>query len=73
MSDQKKSRTLINILGIPFLISAIYFGGFYFSTLIYLAILIGILEFSRICKGKEIYIQLIRHHQNKLNLAEHMP
>tara|TARA_Y100001960_G_scaffold321892_1_gene397411 strand:- start:299 stop:1108 length:810 start_codon:yes stop_codon:yes gene_type:complete len=59
MSGQKKSRTLINILGIPFLISAIYFGGFYFSTLIYLAILIGILEFRRICKGKEIYIQLI--------------
>ena len=59
MSNQKKSRTLINIIGVPFLVSLIYLGNFYFSVLIYLAILIGIFEFSRICKGKEIYIQLI--------------
>ena len=58
MSNENKSRTLVNIIGIPLLVSAIYFGSLYFSMLIYLAIFIGILEFDKICKGKGIYIQL---------------
>ena len=59
MSNQKKSRTLINIIGIPLLTSAIYFGNFYFSILVHFAIFIGVFEFSRICKAKDISIQLI--------------
>jgi len=57
-SNKYKSRTLVNVVGIPLLISAMYFGNFYFSILIYSAMFIGVIEFSRICKSKDIYIQL---------------
>ena len=36
MTDSnKQSRVLVNVLGIPLLLSAIYFGGIYFTSLIF--------------------------------------
>ena len=58
MSSKYKSRTLVNVIGIPLLISLIYFGDIYFSILIYLAMLISILEVNKICKNKDIDVQL---------------
>ena len=60
MTDSnKQSRVLINVLGIPLLLSAIYFGGIYFQCLIFIAIFISTLELKSMCLKKDIEIQII--------------
>ena len=57
--NNKQSRVLVNVLGIPLLLSAIYFGGIYFQCLIFIAIFISTFEFYSICLKKDIGIQII--------------
>jgi len=60
MTDKKKqSRVLVNVLGIPLLLSAIYFGGIYFQCLIFIAIFMSTFELYSMCLKKNIEIQII--------------
>lgn len=60
MSDNKKqSRVLVNVLGIPLLLSAIYFGGIYFKSLIFIAIIMSTLELNTMCSKRNIEIQIL--------------
>ena len=60
MSDNKKqSRVLVNVLGIPLLLSAIYFGGIYFKSLIFIAIIMSTLELKTMCSKRNIEIQIL--------------
>lgn len=60
MTDSnKQSRVLVNVLGIPLLLSAIYFGGIYFQCLIFIAIFMSTFELYSMCLKKDIEIQII--------------
>jgi len=60
MTDSnKQSRVLVNVLGIPLLLSAIYFGGIYFTCLIFIAIFMSTFELYSMCLKKDIEIQII--------------
>ena len=57
-NNKKQSRLLVNVLGIPLLLSAIYFGGIYFQCLIFVAIVMSTFELNAMCIKKDIQIQL---------------
>ena len=60
MTDSnKQSRVLVNVLGIPLLLSAIYFGGIFFQCLIFIAIFMSTFELYSMCLKKDIEIQII--------------
>jgi len=54
---KNNSRTLVNIIGVPLLLSSIYFGEFLFTTLIYFSIFVCIHELYKICLKLEINLQ----------------
>ena len=58
-NNKKQSRVLVNVLGIPLLLSAIYFGGVYFQCLIFIAIAMSTFELNAMCLKKDIQIQLL--------------
>ena len=58
-NNKKQSRVLVNVLGIPLLLSAIYFGGIYFQCLIFIAIIMSTFELNAMCLKKNIQIQLL--------------
>ena len=45
MIKNNKSRTLINIIGLPLFISSILLGGYYFGVFIFLVIILGTKEY----------------------------
>ncbi len=55
----QNSRTLINVVGVPLLLSSIYMGGLWFTGLIFFAIVVSTKEFSDLCKKNNIQIQLM--------------
>ena len=57
--NKKKSRTLVNLIGIPLLLTIIYLGNFYFTTLIFFAIFVCTKELSDICEKINISIQTL--------------
>ena len=57
--ENSKSRTLINLIGVPLLLLIIYLGGFYFSTLIFFAIFICTKELDQLCEKSDISIQVL--------------
>ena len=57
IKSKTTSRSLINIIGIPLLLGLIYFGGFLFTTFIYIAIFLSTIELGNICKIKGYSIQ----------------
>ena len=57
--NKKKSRTLVNLIGIPLLLSIIYLGDFYFTTLIFFAIFVCTKELSDICESINISIKTL--------------
>ena len=57
--SQNKPRTLINLIGIPSLLSIIYFGDLIFTTFIYIVIFLCTKELKNICKQKEYSINTI--------------
>ena len=57
--NKKKSRTLVNLIGVPLLLSIIYLGDFYFTTLIFFAIFVCTKELSDICESINISIQTL--------------
>ena len=59
INDKKQSRVLVNLLGIPLLLSAIIFGGIYFQCLIFIAIIMCTLELNKMCLKKDIEIQML--------------
>ena len=59
INDKKQSRVLVNLLGIPLLLSAIIFGGIYFQCLIFIAIIMCTLELNTMCLKKDIEIQML--------------
>ena len=71
MTDSnKQSRVLVNVLGIPLLLSAIYFGGIFFQCLIFIAIFMSTFELYSMCLKKDIEIielgdGVYMHHVNK--------
>lgn len=58
-NSKKQSRVLVNVLGIPLLLSAIYLGGIYFQCLIFIAIVMSTFELNTMCAKKDIQIQLL--------------
>ena len=54
-----KSRTLVNIIGVPLLLIIIYLGNFYFTTLIFFAIFICTKELDNLCIKSNISIQTL--------------
>ena len=54
-----KSRTLINLIGVPLLLGIIYLGGFYFTTLMFFAIFICTKEMDFLCEKSDISIQIL--------------
>ena len=57
-NNKKQSRVIVNVLGIPLLLSAIYFGGIYFQCLIFVAIVMSTFELNAMCIKQDIQIQL---------------
>ena len=57
--NKKKSRTLVNLIGVPLLLTIIYLGDFYFTTLIFFAIFVCTKELSDICEKINISIQTL--------------
>ena len=55
---QNKSRTLINLIGMPSLLGIIYLGDLFFTTFIYIVILLGTLEIPKICKQKNYSVNM---------------
>ena len=47
-----KSRTLVNILGIPLIVGSIYLGGYLFTSLIAAIIILGTIEYNNLLKKK---------------------
>ena len=45
-----KSRTLVNIVGVPLILGAIYLGGYFFIAFIGLIIIIGTFEYNKLLK-----------------------
>ena len=58
MIENKKPRTLVNIIGAPLLLTAIYIGGPLFTLLIFVIIFIGTFEFNNMIKTKSYSINL---------------
>ena len=58
MIDNKKPRALVNIIGGPLLLSAIYIGGPLFTVLIFIIIFISTFEFNNMIKIKSYSINL---------------
>ena len=54
-----KSRTLVNLIGVPLLLGIIYLGGFYFTTLMFFAIFICTKELDLLCEKSDISIQVL--------------
>ena len=50
-----KSRTLVNLIGVPLLLGIIYLGDFYFTTLIFFAIFVCTKELSDICDNGFVF------------------
>lgn len=55
---QNKSRTLINLIGMPSLLGIIYLGDLFFTTFIYIVILLGTIEISKICNDKNYSVNV---------------
>lgn len=56
MIENKKPRTLVNLIGGPLLLSIIYFGGSIFTLFIFLIIFISTYEFNNMIKVKSLSI-----------------
>ena len=54
-----KPRTLINLIGIPSLLSIIYFGDLIFTSFIYIVIFLCTKELYNICKRKEYSLNIM--------------
>ena len=50
--NNNKSRTLINLIGLPSILFIVYQGGFLFIVFIYLVIILAIKEFVDLLKIK---------------------
>jgi len=57
--NNKKSRTLINLFGLPSIIYIIYNGGLLFKFFIFIVIILGIYELSKIASYKDYSINII--------------
>jgi len=50
MNNKKSSRTMINIIGLPFMVSMILLGGYFFAFFIHIVIYLGFREYVDILK-----------------------
>ena len=53
---KKKSRTLINIIGLPLILFLVYQGGFLFKCFIYIVSILAIKELSNLTRNKNYSI-----------------
>ena len=58
MIENKKPRTLVNLIGSPLLLSIIYFGGSIFTLFIFVVIFISTYEFNNMIKLKSFSLYL---------------
>tara|TARA_B100000945_G_scaffold316487_1_gene317528 strand:- start:341 stop:1162 length:822 start_codon:yes stop_codon:yes gene_type:complete len=58
MIENKKPRTLVNLIGAPLLLSTIYFGGSIFTLFIFVVIFISTYEFNNMIKLKSFSLCL---------------
>lgn len=58
MKPKDKPRTLINLIGMPGLLSIIYLGDVVFLSFIYIVIFLCTKELYDICKGKEYFLNI---------------
>ena len=58
MIEDKKPRTLVNLIGAPLLLSTIYFGGSIFTLFIFIVIFISTYEFNNMIKLKSFSLYL---------------
>ena len=58
MIENKKPRTLVNLIGAPLLLSTIYFGGTIFTLFIFVVIFISTYEFNNMIKLKSFSLHL---------------
>ena len=58
MVENKKPRTLVNLIGAPLLLSIIFFGGPVFTLFIFVIIFIGTFEFNNMVKIKSFSLNL---------------
>ena len=58
MIENKKPRTLVNLIGAPLLLSTIYFGGTIFTLFIFVVIFISTYEFNNMIKLKSFSLYL---------------
>ena len=54
MNKSNKSRTLVNIIGLPLVVSSILLGGYYFISFIYIVIFLGTKEYLDLLKKHSI-------------------
>ena len=59
INNSKKSRTLINIIGLPVLLCLIYMGGVLFNLFVYLVIILAVKEFNDLIKHKNYSLNSI--------------
>ena len=59
MNKNNDSRLLVNLIGIPLLLSAIYYGGLFFQCLIFVSIFFSTYELEKMCLLKKINIHII--------------
>ena len=58
MAENKKPRTLVNLIGAPLLLSIIYLGGPLFTLFIFVVIFISTYEFDNMIKIKSYSLNL---------------
>ena len=57
--NNKKPRTLINLIGLPSILFIIYQGGLLFKFFIFIVIILGIYELGKIATYKDYSINTI--------------
>ena len=55
----KKSRTLINLIGLPSILYIIYKGGVLFKFFIFIVIILGVYELSKIALHKNYSLHTV--------------
>ena len=72
MNKNNNSRLLVNLIGIPLLLSAIYYGGLFFQCLIFVSIFFSTYELEKMCLLKKLIFILFHFIFLYLSFLNHL-